>query len=189
MTDSNPPSHRFYSVRPPQPHDRLRRLPDADAAGAAGGRDARGRAGDHRSRYHRRVGRGRRHHCGAGVAAAVGQRGGNLDAVGKSARSISLDWAWTSRTRRWWRYWRNKPNAAIAVRRRSACVWARRAFPTPMPAPSGWRGAGAVTRGHFARYLVEIGVADNMAQVFKKYLAKGQNRLRAAAVVYNRTSH
>ncbi|HCR2992112.1 RNase RNM [Serratia marcescens] len=35
-------------------------------------------------------------------------------------------------------------------------------------------GAGAVTRGHFARYLVEIGVADNMAQVFKKYLAKGK---------------
>lgn len=33
---------------------------------------------------------------------------------------------------------------------------------------------GAVTRGHFARYLVQIGVADNMAQVFKKYLAKGK---------------
>lgn len=31
-----------------------------------------------------------------------------------------------------------------------------------------------MTRGHFARYLVEIGVADNMAQVFKKYLAKGK---------------
>ena len=35
-------------------------------------------------------------------------------------------------------------------------------------------GAGAVTRGHFARYLVELGVANNMAQVFKKYLAKGK---------------
>ena len=33
---------------------------------------------------------------------------------------------------------------------------------------------GAVTRGHFARYLVQIGIADNMAQVFKKYLAKGK---------------
>ncbi|CAI0815279.1 RNase RNM [Serratia grimesii] len=33
---------------------------------------------------------------------------------------------------------------------------------------------GAVTRGHFARYLVQIGMADNMAQVFKKYLAKGK---------------
>jgi len=43
-----------------------------------------------------------------------------------------------------------------------------------------WEGAlrladgGAVTRAHFARYLVEVGVADNIAQVFKKYLAKGK---------------
>lgn len=43
-----------------------------------------------------------------------------------------------------------------------------------------WEGAlrladgGAVTRAHFARYLVETGVADNIAQVFKKYLAKGK---------------
>lgn len=35
-------------------------------------------------------------------------------------------------------------------------------------------GNGAVTRGHFARYLVEVGAAANMAQVFKKYLAKGK---------------
>ncbi|TQI80700.1 hypothetical protein FHU10_4423 [Serratia fonticola] len=35
-------------------------------------------------------------------------------------------------------------------------------------------GTGAVTRGHFARYLVQTGVADNLAQVFKKYLAKGK---------------
>jgi predicted metal-dependent phosphoesterase TrpH len=33
---------------------------------------------------------------------------------------------------------------------------------------------GAVTRGHFARYLVECGKASNMAGVFKKYLAKGK---------------
>ncbi|MFZ4835426.1 RNase RNM [Rouxiella sp. Mn2063] len=43
-----------------------------------------------------------------------------------------------------------------------------------------WEGAlrladgGAVTRAHFARYLVEVGAADNIAQVFKKYLAKGK---------------
>ena len=43
-----------------------------------------------------------------------------------------------------------------------------------------WEGAlrladgGAVTRAHFARYLVESGAADNIAQVFKKYLAKGK---------------
>lgn len=33
---------------------------------------------------------------------------------------------------------------------------------------------GAVTRGHFARYLIEAGKAENVAQVFKKYLAKGK---------------
>ncbi|MCX8955941.1 PHP domain-containing protein [Erwinia psidii] len=33
---------------------------------------------------------------------------------------------------------------------------------------------GAVTRGHFARFLIAQGKADNMAQVFKKYLAKGK---------------
>ncbi|MFV8985147.1 RNase RNM [Serratia fonticola] len=35
-------------------------------------------------------------------------------------------------------------------------------------------GDGAVTRGHFARFLVQQGIAGNMAQVFKKYLAKGK---------------
>lgn len=33
---------------------------------------------------------------------------------------------------------------------------------------------GAVTRGHFARFLVECGKARTMADVFKKYLAKGK---------------
>ncbi|HBX7862824.1 TPA: 5'-3' exoribonuclease [Klebsiella pneumoniae] len=43
-----------------------------------------------------------------------------------------------------------------------------------------WEGAlrladgGAVTRGHFARFLVEAGHAKNMAEVFKKYLARGK---------------
>ncbi|WP_275955694.1 PHP domain-containing protein [Sodalis sp. dw_96] len=42
-----------------------------------------------------------------------------------------------------------------------------------------WEGAqgfacdGVITRGHFARYLVSIGKADNLAAVFKKYLSKG----------------
>ncbi|EPG4134172.1 RNase RNM [Escherichia coli] len=33
---------------------------------------------------------------------------------------------------------------------------------------------GAVTRGHFARFLVECGKASSMADVFKKYLACGK---------------
>ncbi|WP_031524074.1 RNase RNM [Siccibacter colletis] len=33
---------------------------------------------------------------------------------------------------------------------------------------------GAVTRGHFARFLIEDGRANNMADVFKHYLAKGK---------------
>ncbi|KTS27803.1 RNase RNM [Pantoea stewartii] len=33
---------------------------------------------------------------------------------------------------------------------------------------------GMITRGHFARYLVEVGKASTMAQVFKNYLARGK---------------
>ena len=33
---------------------------------------------------------------------------------------------------------------------------------------------GEVTRGHFARFLVECGKANTMADVFKKYLARGK---------------
>ncbi|HBD8628762.1 TPA: 5'-3' exoribonuclease, partial [Salmonella enterica subsp. enterica] len=46
--------------------------------------------------------------------------------------------------------------------------------------PGAWEGAlrlangGAVTRGHFARFLVECGKAATMADVFKKYLARGK---------------
>lgn len=35
-------------------------------------------------------------------------------------------------------------------------------------------GDGEITRGHFARFLVEQGKAANVAQVFKSYLAKGK---------------
>lgn len=46
--------------------------------------------------------------------------------------------------------------------------------------PGAWEGAlrladgGAVTRGHFARFLVESGKASTMADVFKRYLARGK---------------
>lgn len=46
--------------------------------------------------------------------------------------------------------------------------------------PGAWEGAlrlangGAVTRGHFARFLVESGKANDVAGVFKKYLARGK---------------
>lgn len=46
--------------------------------------------------------------------------------------------------------------------------------------PGAWEGAlrlangGAVTRGHFARFLVESGKASDVAGVFKKYLARGK---------------
>ena len=35
-------------------------------------------------------------------------------------------------------------------------------------------GGGAITRGHFARWLIAQGKADNMAKVFKHYLARGK---------------
>ncbi len=46
--------------------------------------------------------------------------------------------------------------------------------------PRRWEGAlrladgGAVTRGHFARFLVEAGHAKNMAEVFKNTLPAGK---------------
>ncbi len=46
--------------------------------------------------------------------------------------------------------------------------------------PGAWEGAqrlaqgASVTRGHFARFLVEQGKASNIADVFKKYLARGK---------------
>ncbi len=46
--------------------------------------------------------------------------------------------------------------------------------------PGAWEGAlrladgGAVTRGHFARFLVEAGHAKNMAEVFKNTLPAGK---------------
>ncbi|SEQ69826.1 hypothetical protein SAMN05216522_105219 [Rosenbergiella nectarea] len=35
-------------------------------------------------------------------------------------------------------------------------------------------GAGQITRAHFARYLIQQGKAETMAQVFKNYLARGK---------------
>lgn len=35
-------------------------------------------------------------------------------------------------------------------------------------------GDATLTRGHFARYLVEIGIASSPSQVFKKFLSKGK---------------
>lgn len=46
--------------------------------------------------------------------------------------------------------------------------------------PGAWEAAlkmadgGAVTRGHFARFLVEQGKASNIGDIFKKYLARGK---------------
>ena len=34
-------------------------------------------------------------------------------------------------------------------------------------------GEGAITRAHFARYMVDIGVADSFPKVFDKYLSRG----------------
>lgn len=46
--------------------------------------------------------------------------------------------------------------------------------------PGAWEGAlrladgGTVTRGHFAKFLIEDGRANSMADVFKHYLARGK---------------
>ncbi|WP_159565043.1 RNase RNM [Budvicia diplopodorum] len=46
--------------------------------------------------------------------------------------------------------------------------------PDALAGAKAFAGDAGITRAHFARYLVEIGKASNMAQVFKKYLAKGK---------------
>ncbi|MCW3212742.1 RNase AM [Escherichia coli] len=62
---------------------------------------------------------------------------------------------------------RNQRAQLIAERRKSAT-------PGRWKAHNDWRRVGAVTRGHFARFLVECGKASSMADVFKKYLARGK---------------
>jgi predicted metal-dependent phosphoesterase TrpH len=47
---------------------------------------------------------------------------------------------------------------------------------------------GAVTRGHFARFLVEAGNATTWRMSLKVSGAR-ENRIRSATVVYNKTSY
>lgn len=47
-------------------------------------------------------------------------------------------------------------------------------IPDALAGASRLASGGQITRAHFARYLVEIGVAPSINQVFKKYLAKGK---------------
>ncbi|QDY42058.1 RNase RNM [Candidatus Pantoea soli] len=51
---------------------------------------------------------------------------------------------------------------------------ARASIPDALAGAQRLAQGGVITRGHFARYLVEIGKADNLAQVFKHYLARGK---------------
>ncbi|MGL5947536.1 MAG: RNase RNM [Aeromonas sp.] len=46
-------------------------------------------------------------------------------------------------------------------------------LPDTYPRAQALAGEGAVTRAHFARVLVELGAAPSLAQVFKKYLSRG----------------
>lgn len=63
---------------------------------------------------------------------------------------------------------RNQRAALIAERLEKAHI------PGALEGALRLAGDGAVTRGHFARFLVEAGKANNMADVFKKYLARGK---------------
>lgn len=47
-------------------------------------------------------------------------------------------------------------------------------IPDPMPAVLEMADGAALTRTHFARYLMQIGKAASMDQVFKKYLGRGK---------------
>ena len=63
---------------------------------------------------------------------------------------------------------RNQRAALIAERLEKAHI------PGALEGALRLAGGGAVTRGHFARFLVEAGKANNIADVFKKYLARGK---------------
>ncbi|EER1410655.1 TPA: 5'-3' exoribonuclease [Escherichia coli] len=63
---------------------------------------------------------------------------------------------------------RNQRAQQIAERLEKAQI------PGALEGAQGLAQGGAVTRGHFARFLVECGKASSMADVFKKYLARGK---------------
>lgn len=66
----------------------------------------------------------------------------------------------------------------LACRQQRAALIAERLEKANIP--GAWEGAlrlaggGVVTRGHFARFLIEAGKANSVADVFKKYLARGK---------------
>ncbi|EJK7531061.1 5'-3' exoribonuclease [Escherichia coli] len=64
--------------------------------------------------------------------------------------------------------WRNQRAQLIAERLEKAQI------PGALEGAQRLAQGGAVTRGHFARFLVECGKASSMADVFKKYLARGK---------------
>lgn len=47
-------------------------------------------------------------------------------------------------------------------------------IPDALSGAQRFAGDAAITRAHFARYLIELGKASDMAQVFKNYLARGK---------------
>lgn len=47
-------------------------------------------------------------------------------------------------------------------------------IPGALEGAKAFAGNAGITRAHFARFLVDIGKAPNIPQVFKKYLAKGK---------------
>ncbi|CAK9885121.1 MAG: 5'-3' exoribonuclease [Candidatus Erwinia impunctatus] len=51
---------------------------------------------------------------------------------------------------------------------------AKAQIPDALAGAQAFASQGVVTRGHFARYLIAQGKAETMAQVFKRYLARGK---------------
>ncbi len=51
---------------------------------------------------------------------------------------------------------------------------ARARIPDALAGAMRLADGGIITRGHFARFLIEQGKAENMVQVFKNYLARGK---------------
>ncbi len=69
---------------------------------------------------------------------------------------------------------RSRQNGAISGRSKLPKDLKKAQIPGALEGAQRLAQGGAVTRGHFARFLVECGKASSMADVFKKYLARGK---------------
>lgn len=160
-------------LRPAQPYHSFRWLPDARSIGAPCSRDARRHPGDHRHDTTAAIAPAREEISRSGLALNL-IPGVEISTVWENHEihivGLNIDITHplmceflAQQTER-----RNQRAQLIAERLEKAQI------PGALEGAQRLAQGGAVTRGHFARFLVECGKASSMADVFKKYLARGK---------------